>query len=186
MNFETLKTLIPDTAKDIRLNLGSLEKSEALTPSQLWGSVVAAALATRQPTVIRAAFGEAKTRLVAASNDAAADATLAAAKTAAAIMAMNNIFYRSRHLLHDDAVNQVPARLRMQGMMTHGQPHVDFELWSVAVSAINGCGMCLESHAAKLMKEHAVRPEAINDVLRIAAVMFAAASVVDHEAALAG
>lgn len=182
MDFEALKTLIPDTAKDIRLNLGSLEKSDALTPGQLWGSVVAAALATRQPSVIRAAFGEAKKRL----DPATADATLAAVKTAAAIMAMNNIFYRSRHLLHDEALNQVPARLRMQGMMTHGQPQVDFELWSVAVSAINGCGMCLESHSGKLMKEHAVRPEAINDVLRISSVMFAAASVVDHEAALAG
>lgn len=182
MDFEALKTLIPDTAKDIRLNLGSLERSDALTPGQLWGSVVAAALATRQPSVIRAAFGEAKKRL----DPATADATLAAVKTAAAIMAMNNIFYRSRHLLHDEALNQVPARLRMQGMMTHGQPQVDFELWSVAVSAINGCGMCLESHSGKLMKEHAVRPEAINDVLRISSVMFAAASVVDHEAALAG
>ncbi len=182
MDFDALKTLIPDTAKDIRLNLGSLEKSDALTPGQLWGSVVAAALATRQPSVIRAAFGEAKKRL----DPATADATLAAVKTAAAIMAMNNIFYRSRHLLHDEALNQVPARLRMQGMMTHGQPQVDFELWSVAVSAINGCGMCLESHSGKLMKEHAVRPEAINDVLRISSVMFAAASVVDHEAALAG
>lgn len=182
MDFEALKTLIPDTAKDIRLNLGSLERSDALTPGQLWGSVVAAALATRQPSVIRAAFGEAKKRL----DPATADATLAAVKTAAAIMAMNNIFYRSRHLLHDEALNQVPARLRMQGMMTHGQPQMDFELWSVAVSAINGCGMCLESHSGKLMKEHAVRPEAINDVLRISSVMFAAASVVDHEAALAG
>lgn len=182
MDFETLKTHIPDTAKDIRLNIGSLERSDALTPAQLWGSVAAAALATRQPSVIRAAFGEAKKRL----DPATADATLAAVKTAAAIMAMNNIFYRSRHLLHDEALNQVPARLRMQGMMTHGQPQVDFELWSVAVSAINGCGMCLESHSGKLMKEHAVRPEAINDVLRISSVMFAAASVVDHDAALAG
>lgn len=182
MDFEALKTLIPDTAKDIRLNLGSLERSDTLTPGQLWGSVAAAALATRQPAVIRAAFGEAKKRL----DPATGDATLAAVRTAGALMAMNNVFYRSRHLLHDEALNQVPARLRMQGMMTHGQPAVDFELWSVAVSAINGCGMCLESHCGKLMKEHAVRPETINDVLRISAVMFAAASVVDHEAALAG
>ncbi|MCE9634497.1 MAG: carboxymuconolactone decarboxylase family protein [Planctomycetes bacterium] len=186
MDFETLKTRIPDTAKDIRLNLGSLDRSEHLTPGQLWGTVLAVALATRQADVIRAAMGETRKRLAASPADAsAAETTIAAARTAAALMAMNNIFYRSRHLLHDDTLNQVLARLRMQGMMTHGAPQVDFELWSVGVSAVNGCGMCLESHVGKL-KEHGVRMEAVNDVLRIAAVLFAAASVIDGETALAG
>ena len=181
MDFEALRTKIPDHSKDTRLNVSSLERSDALTPPQQWGSILAAALATRQADVIRAAMTETKKRLPADTSDA----TINAVRTAASLMAMNNIYYRSRHLLHNDMLDQVPARLRMQGMMSHGQPQVDFELWSVAVSAINGCGMCLESHVGKLVKEHGVRLEAVNDVLRISAVLFATASVLDQEAALA-
>lgn len=176
MDLATLQSKIPDTAKDIRLNLGSIERSEALTPQQLWGAVLASALATRQADVIRWAGTEAKKRLEAPA--------FAAARTAAALMSMNNVFYRTRHLLQDAELDQVPARLRMQGMQTHGAPQPDFELWSVAVSAMNGCGMCLQSHVAKL-KQHGVRPEAVNDVVRIGAILAAAAAVIDGEAALA-
>lgn len=176
MDLATLQSKIPDPAKDIRLNLASIERIDSLTPSQLWGTVLASALATRQADVIRWAGAEAKKRLDPQAFDAA--------RTAAAIMAMNNVFYRTRHLLHDDELDQTPARLRMQGMQSHGAPQVDFEIWSVAVSAVNGCGMCLQSHVSKL-RQHGVRTEAVNDVVRVAAMLFAAACVIDSEAALA-
>ena len=177
MSFATLRERIPDTAKDLRLNLDTIPRIETLTPQQLWGSVLAAALATRQAEVIRAAAEEARRHLQPAVFDAA--------RTAASIMAMNNVFYRTRHLVQDPEFAAVPARLRMQGMQTHGAPSVDFELWSVAVSAINGCGACLQSHVGKLVKEHAVAREAVNDVVRVSAILFAIAATLDAEAALA-
>jgi len=174
-DFATLESRIPDTAKDLRLNLGSVVRSENLTPTQLWGTVLASALATRQADVIRAAHAEASKRLT--------PEHVAAARTAAALMAMNNVFYRFRHLVEDPEYGNVPARLRMQGMQTHGAPAEDFELWSLAVSAINGCGMCMQSHERKLRAAGASR-EAVNDAVRIAAVLAAVASVLDQEAAL--
>ena len=178
MDLATLQSKIPDPAKDIRLNLASIERIDSLTPSQLWGTVLASALATRQADVIRWAGAEAKKRLDPQAFDAA--------RTAAAIMAMNNVYFRTRHLLHDPAFDAVPARLRMQGMQSHGAPQIDFELWSVAVSAVNGCGMCLESHVGKLVKQHGVAVEVVHEAVRIAAVVFAVAATLDGEAALAG
>lgn len=52
----------------------------------------------------------------------------------------------------------------------------DFELFSLAVSAINGCGMCIDSHE-KLLKQHGIKPETIQSAVRIAAVMQAMATV---------
>ena len=63
-----------------------------------------------------------------------------AAKGAAAMMGMNNIFYRFRHLSSNEKYATMPARLRMQIIARHGSDPVDFELWCLAVSAINGCG----------------------------------------------
>jgi alkyl hydroperoxide reductase subunit D len=181
MDFTTLADRIPDSAKDLRINLGSLERIETLTPAQLWGSALAAALASRQDDVIRAAAAEVRKRL-----DAGADGTIAAVRTAAALMAMNNVFYRSKSYIKDDALDQAHGRLRMQGMQSHGAPQADFEMWSIAVSAVNGCGMCLRSHFAKIVEHGTVSRDAVNDVLRISAVVFAVATVLDQERALAG
>ena len=61
-------------------------------------------------------------------------------------MAMNNIYYRFVHLVHAADYKTMPAKLRMNAMAKPGVDKVDFELWSLAVSAVNGCGMCLEAH----------------------------------------
>jgi len=62
----------------------------------------------------------------------------------------------------------------------------DFELWCTAVSAINGCGMCLDSHEEELRKR-AVSSQVIQTALRIAAVVNAASRIVmAEEAAAAG
>jgi alkyl hydroperoxide reductase subunit D len=175
MDFATLAERIPDALRDTRINLSAIERVETLTPGQLWGTVVASALATRNADVIRAAAEEARKRVDAA--------TVEAARTAAGLMAMNNIYYRFRHLVDDREFDNIPARLRMQGMQTHGAPAADFELWCTAVSAINGCGMCVNAHVAKL-KGAGVSREAIHDAVRVASILFAAASALDGAAAL--
>lgn len=172
---EKLKQQIPDYAKDLRINLGNVTRSEHLTAQQLWGTVLASALASRNEDVIHG-LGEAA--LAELSGEAAQ-----AAKAAAAIMAMNNVYYRTLHLMEDGDYQRMPARLRMQAMANPGVEKADFELWSFAVSAVNGCGQCLTSHEATLRKE-GVRPEAIQDALRIASVVHAVAATLEGEQAL--
>lgn len=169
-----LQDRIPEHAKDLRLNLGALERVESLTPAQLWGTVLAVAHATRSFETIRAAEQAAGEHLDAAS--------AGAARTAAALMGMNNVYYRFRHLCSNDAYSKLPARLRMQGLASHGADAVDFELWCLAVSAVNGCGACVDAHERKLRQEGATE-EAVHDAVRVAAVVHGAAVAIEGSAA---
>ena len=80
------------------------------------------------------------------------DAAQSAAKAAAAIMGMNNVYYRALHLMRNQEYRTLPARLRMNILANPGVDKTDFELWSLTVSAVNGCGLCLDAHEAELKK----------------------------------
>ena len=175
MSLEALRNSLPEYAKDQKLNLGSLATETALTPQQRAGTFVASALASRNPVVIKEIIGEFGPQL--------SPEALNAAKTAASIMGMNNIYYRFTHLVHGDYA-QMPAKLRMNAMAKPGVDKADFELWSLAVSAINGCGMCMESHE-KVDLQHGMTKEMVQAAVRIAAVVHATAATLDGEAALA-
>jgi alkyl hydroperoxide reductase subunit D len=99
-----------------------------------------------------------------------------AARGAAAVMAMNNVYYRFVHLVANPEYGTKPARLRMNFIGQHGISKADFELFSLAVSAMNGCGLCIDSHERVLL-EHGVKPDVIQNAVRIAAVMKAIATV---------
>lgn len=176
MTLEDLKARLPEYAKDLKLNLGSVLTSTALTPQQVWGAAVASSLASRNPDTIRA--------LVAAAEPHLPAPALRAAKAAAAIMGMNNIYYRFLHMTSTTEYAQMPARLRMTVIGNPGVDKLDFELWSLAVSAVNGCGMCIEAHEREVMTKGASK-EAVQDIVRIAAVIHAVAVTLDAEAALA-
>ena len=77
----------------------------------------------------------------------------------------------------------MPARLRMNVMRTHGVDALDFELWSLAVSAINGCGKCIDSHE-KVVRKAGLSTEAIQAAVRIAATVHAVAATLDGESAV--
>ena len=98
-------------------------------------------------------------------------------------MGMNNIYYRFLHLVGNEKYRTLPARLRMNVMRSQ-TAGLDFELWSTAVSAINGCGMCLDSHE-KTLREKGVAEETILAAVRLAAVLHAIAATLDGEAAAA-
>ena len=118
-------------------------------------------MASRNPVVTSIMVTEAARHLVAKSLDAV--------RSAAAIMAMNNVYSRFLHLCSQDAYRQMPARLRMQVIAKPGVERADFELWCLAVSAINGCGMCIEAHEKEL-RERGVSPEVIHNAVRIASM----------------
>jgi lipoyl-dependent peroxiredoxin subunit D len=173
MTLDELLDSTPAYAKDLRLNYSSLVRQNTeLTPQQLWGTLVAAAFAIRNDELTAAVLEEAVTNLSALA--------LEAAKTAAALMGMNNVYYRFQHLTTNEKYSVLPARLRMNGMRSHGVEHVDFELWCLAVSAINACGKCVDSHE-KVLKEKGVTEETVAAAVRIAAVMHALGAVFDAE-----
>lgn len=176
MSVETLKGQIPAYAKDIKLNLSSLASDETLTPQQHWGTFLASALATGNADVIAAIEAEASQHL---SVEA-----LEASKAAAAIMAMNNIYYRFVHIAKNKEYQTLPAKLRMNIIGKPGVDKVDFELWSLAVSAINGCGMCIDAHEAELRKAGMTSSD-IQAAVRIAATVNAVAAVIAGENAMA-
>jgi alkyl hydroperoxide reductase subunit D len=177
MSLDSLREQIPVYAKDISLNLSSLAAETVLNDQQKWGCFVASAYAVGVGPVIKALEAEARAAGL-------SDETLDAAKAAAAIMGMNNVYYRTLHLLSNQEYRTLPARLRMNIMANPGVDKADFELWCTAVSAINGCGGCLDSHEAELKKRDVPNP-AIQASFRIASVVNAASRVIAAEAAAA-
>jgi len=177
MSLEKLKSALPDYAKDVRLNLSSLAAEPALTEQQRAGTFIVSALASRNAEVTRAILAEFAPKLSAGA--------LEAAKAAAAIMAMNNIYYRFVHLVSAADYKTLPAKLRMNVIGKPGVEKADFELWSLAVSAINGCGMCIDAHERELRKA-GLGADAIQAAVRIAAVVHAVAATLDGESSLAG
>lgn len=176
MSLDALRDLMPDYAKDISLNLSSLANETLLSDQQKWGCFLASAHAVGVAPVVRA--------IEAAATEHLTPEAARAAKAAAAIMGMNNIYYRSLHLMKNQEYATLPARLRMNILANPGVTKVDFELWSTAVSAINGCGACMDAHEGELRK-HGMANTAIQAALRIASVVHAASRIAASEAALA-
>lgn len=176
MKLEALLDTVPSYAKDLKLNFSTVVGQQTdLTPEQAWGTVVASAYASGNPDLLRAVVEEASLKL--------SPQVIEGAKGAAAIMGMNNIYYRFLHLTSNEKYKSTPARLRMNIIRQHGVDHLDFELWSTAVSAINGCGACVDSHE-KTLREKGIEEDKILAAVRIASVVHALAKSFDAEAAL--
>ena len=175
MSIDVLKSQLPEYAKDVKLNLSNLANDEGLTEQQKWGTFLACALATGQGEVIAQISAEAVQSLSAEAQTAA--------KAAAAIMAQNNVYYRFTHLATNKEYSTLPAKLRMNVIGNPGVDKVDFELYSLAVSAINACGMCIDAHE-DVLKKAGLGAESIQTAVRIAATVQAVASVLAGEEAL--
>jgi alkyl hydroperoxide reductase subunit D len=126
---------------------------------------------SRDTALRRLAFTREIEALAAVHLDAA---HIQAAHAAAAIMGMNNVYYRFLHLVEDEEYKQLPARLRMNVIGNPGIDKFDFELLSLAVSAINGCGTCVVAHERQL-RQHGTSREAVQSAVRIAATVHAVA-----------
>jgi alkyl hydroperoxide reductase subunit D len=175
MALDDLIGTLPAYAKDLKLNFSSLVRQNTeLSPQQLWGTVVSTAIATRNPELTAATIEEAAKVLTPVALDAA--------KAAAAIMGMNNIYYRFHHLTDNEKYATLPARLRMNVLRTHNVDHVDFELWCLAVSAVNACGKCVSSHE-NVVRQKGMTEEVVNAAIRVTSVIHAIGVVLDGEKA---
>ncbi|PRD52171.1 carboxymuconolactone decarboxylase family protein [Phyllobacterium myrsinacearum] len=166
MALEKLKSQIPEFAKDVRLNLSLFAQDEALTAAQKAGLALACAISSRNQEVQKACNAYASSILD--------EAGLSAARAAASIMAMNNVYYRFTHLVSDDSYSRMPAGLRMNVIANPGVPAVDFEIWCLAVSVVNGCGRCVDAHEQTLRKA-GVAANVIHTAVRLAAILQSAA-----------
>lgn len=158
---------LPDFARDMKLNLGNVLQEGAHTAQQLWGVAIASALAARNAELARAVIADAAAVGV-------SEATLEDAKAAAVLMGMNNVYYRFRHMIGKDSYSQRPPRLRMQRIQKVAGPKAEFELFCLAVSAINACELCLRAHEAVVL-ESGLTEDQVHEAVRIAATIHAAA-----------
>jgi alkyl hydroperoxide reductase subunit D len=172
---EDVRNLIPEFARDIKLNLQAVLQGSTLSEAQRWGVAVAAAVASRNARLREAVLTDARA--------AVAPAVVDDALAAAALMAMNNVYYRFRHLVEKPSYAEKPARLRMNRLVKPSGSKVDFELFSLAVSAINGCGTCLVAHEKVVteggLTEGGLSEDQVHDAVRIAATIHAAAVSLD-------
>lgn len=168
MSLKAFAEVLPDYAKDLRLNIGSLLNDQMLGDQRKYGLLLACAHGTGYQPIVQAAEREAEEKL--------SDAAKNAARAAAAVMAMNNVYYRFTHLASNQEYAKLPAKLRMNVIGSPGIDKADFELFSLAVSAMNGCGMCIDSHE-KVLRDHGVNAETIQAAARVGAVIAAVAKV---------
>ena len=165
MDLNRIKNLIPEHAKDLKLNLSSVltpEGAPGLSREQILATALASAIASRNGTLLREIEA-----IVAAELP---ETQVNAARAAASIMGMNNVYYRFAHLVDNEEYGKLPAKLRMNVIGSPGIDKTDFELYSLAVSAINGCGACVSSHE-KVVRKAGVGAEGVQSAVRIAAVM---------------
>jgi alkyl hydroperoxide reductase subunit D len=163
---EELRASIPEVARDIKLNLQAVLQTESLTPAQRWGTAIASAVAARSAALRDALIADARAGGV-------SEAVIEDALAAAALMAMNNVYYRFRHVIGKPSYGEKPARLRMQRIAKPASAKVDFELFCLAVSAINGCEMCMRSHE-QVVLGGGLSEDQVHDAVRVAATVNAA------------
>ncbi len=171
MTIDLLKERIPDYAKDLRLNIGRLLTSDGapgLSDIQIYGVALASAYASKNAEVIDA--------FKAISAPFFDESYHHGILSAVSIMAMNNIYYRSTGMVSEPSLTHLQTGLRMQVLANPGIPKVDFEAYSLAVSVVNGCHYCVNSHARKLF-ESGISPEGIQSILKISAVVYGVSQV---------
>jgi alkyl hydroperoxide reductase subunit D len=168
MSLKAFADSLPDYAKDIRLNLTSILSDQLLGEERKNGLLLSCAHGSGYKPLVEAAEAEVEGKL--------SESQANAARGAAALMAMNNVYYRFVHLVANPEYGTMPAKLRMNFIASHGIAKDEFELFSLAVSAMNGCGMCIDSHERVLL-DHGVKSDVIQSAVRIAATMKALATV---------
>jgi alkyl hydroperoxide reductase subunit D len=163
MTYDELKELIPEHAKDIKLNLDNVISRSSLDAEVAAGCAIAAAISAGIETApFEQLAGETESR---------------AAKVAGALMAMNNTWYPYVEMSGDAELKGLPANLRMTAYASSGGTSKEkFEAYALAASIVGKCEFCVKSHF-ELLKNHYTVMQ-LRDIGRIAAVIKAVASVI--------
>jgi len=142
----SVKESIPDHSKDIKLNLDSVINRSPLDPVDTHAIAYVSAIAAGNGGLAfeiehnGPLFNDEKVR--------------EAAKTAASLMGMNNMYYPFVEMTQDSDLKGLPAGLRMQAYMSHGGvTKKQFEMYALAASIIGKCHFCVKNHYDVLKKE---------------------------------
>ena len=174
MALDDIRDAIPEYARDLKLNLGSVltpQGAPGLNERQIWSIALACAIASGNVEFAR--------KIEALAREKLDEQSVTGARAAAAIMGMTNVYYRFTHLVAEREYETMRAGLRMNVMAQHGSDKAGFELASLAVSAINGCGKCVDSHE-KTVRQHGVSAQGVQSAVRIASVIHAVAVVLEQ------
>ncbi|HEX2581470.1 MAG TPA: carboxymuconolactone decarboxylase family protein [Dongiaceae bacterium] len=170
MTLRTLMDALPPEAADLAKSLDLVRRESLLTDQQKAGAFLVCAFALRAPRISLWLAEEFAATL-------SADA-LASVKTIASIMPVYNLYYRFAGLVGTEEYRDMPLKLRLSGLSKLTTAPLDNELWIVAVSALNGCGYCLQAHEPEA-REHGASVAQIQAVVRIAALLYACAAVLE-------
>jgi alkyl hydroperoxide reductase subunit D len=139
MPLAALLAALPASAADVSRSFAACWVDDALGAERKWGCALAASEALALEPLSHAIGAEAPL----------GPDMRAAIQGVAAVMAMNNVYFRAVHLMSSREYSAMRAGLRMRALVASGVPAGDVDLWAIAVSAINGCGVCLDDHATK-------------------------------------
>lgn len=149
--------------KDLRINIKNVLQSEHLSEKE--SVLIAYAISVNANNKnLQKSFSN-----LALEKGASLD-ELAETAACASLLAANNVLYRFRHFTGKEKYEQIPARIKMNIMMNPVLGKEFFELVSLAVSAVNGCEMCVKSHEKSVLHLGATE-ERIFDAIRIASVI---------------
>lgn len=143
---DQIKESIPDHSKDIKLNLDAVINRSGLDPVDTHAIAYAAAIASGNGGLAfeiehnSPLFNDEKVR--------------EAAKTAASLMGMNNVYYPFVEMTGDPELKGLPAGLRMNAYANHGGvTKKQFEMYALAASIVGKCHFCVKNHYDVLKKE---------------------------------
>ncbi len=153
---------LPEFAFDVVDTFRRAVASELLTATQTWGVILASAYTTRNNRLIKVMENAASAHINAT--------TINAARMAASVMSMNNVYWRFWHYVDDKDYLQIKSDLAQESFHSHGIEDIDFEMMCLAVSDINICSGCLRTHSRGLLRE-GVAKEQVMHIVRLAATV---------------
>jgi alkyl hydroperoxide reductase subunit D len=175
-HIERLLTQLSPEAGDLLINARRVLAGESLSPEQTWGCALASAFYIRHPALTAALLADAKAAGLSAD-------FIKDARGAAAIMGMNTVYFRFRHLMKTEAYHKMPFNLSMKRMQQVATNKENFELFSIGPAALAGCELCLQAHEAAV-KKGGMDEVNVHDVVRIASVLQGIAVALDMPAEL--
>ena len=161
---DQVKESIPDHSKDIKLNLDAVINRSGLDEVDAHACAFAAAIAANNGDL---AFEISMNGPLMGTDEREA------AKTAASLMGMNNVYYPFVEMTEDADLKGLPPGLRMNAYANHGGvSKKKFEMYALAASIVGKCHFCVKNHYDLLKKEGMTVLE-LQAVGKIAAVVAA-------------
>lgn len=149
--------------KDLKINVINSLQYEELTLKESYLLAYSAALNEKDQN-----FSQTFKKL--AQLEGASEAELAEIVAIVSLMNVNNVFYRFRHYTNKDFYTQTPAGIKMSIMANPVLGKEFFELVSLAVSALNGCELCVTSHEVSVIN-HGSTEARVYAAIRLVAVI---------------